>query len=177
MHVVRHGQPLDLVLTKAIIANPRWPGHTLAYLVVSLTFFLTAVVVSVGCVRAENHHAGMGGIGWGSGDPALYVAALVWRLFCGRRLHLLLMDAGRRWPALCLLVSFLHEGFSGRAEREGASTFGVGVLYLGDRGCRLQPVGLPKTAYGHSCFRSCGLTWGCGAGSWDWSQPSTWWLP
>jgi len=47
MHVQRHGQPLDLVLSKAIIPNPRWPGHTLAYLVVSLTFFLTAVVVSV----------------------------------------------------------------------------------------------------------------------------------
>jgi len=47
MHVLRHGQPVDLVLTKGIIANPRWPGGTLAYLVVSLTFFLTAVVVSV----------------------------------------------------------------------------------------------------------------------------------
>jgi eukaryotic-like serine/threonine-protein kinase len=46
-HVLRHGQPLDLVLKKEIITNPRWPGATLAYLVVSLTFFLTAIVVSV----------------------------------------------------------------------------------------------------------------------------------
>jgi len=47
MRVLRHGQILDLVLKKGMIDNPRWPGGTLAYLVVSLTFFLTAVVVSV----------------------------------------------------------------------------------------------------------------------------------
>lgn len=47
MRVLRHGETLNLVLKKGLITNPRWPGDTLAYLVVSLTFFLTAVVVSV----------------------------------------------------------------------------------------------------------------------------------
>ena len=47
MRVLRHGETLNLELRKQTVPNPRWPGGILSYLVVSLTFFLTAVVVSV----------------------------------------------------------------------------------------------------------------------------------
>jgi eukaryotic-like serine/threonine-protein kinase len=47
LRVSRHGQTHDLVLTNEIVPNPRWFGGDLAYLIVSLTYFLTAVVVTV----------------------------------------------------------------------------------------------------------------------------------
>ena len=46
MRVVRNGATLNLELEKVAAPNPRWPDGILAYLVVSLTYFLTAVVVS-----------------------------------------------------------------------------------------------------------------------------------
>lgn len=47
MQVRRGGQILDVVLKVWTRPNPRWPGGFLAYAFVGLTFFLTAIVVSV----------------------------------------------------------------------------------------------------------------------------------
>ncbi len=47
MRVGRQGKFLDITLKNEIVANPRWRGGTLSFLFVALTFFLTAVVVSV----------------------------------------------------------------------------------------------------------------------------------
>src|SRR5882762_2074842 len=85
MRVLRHGQTLDLVLTKAVMANPRWPGGTLAYLVVSLTFFLTAVVVSV--VR-----------------PGPRIITLAWAALAGEAVTL-----------LCMLLRWYQDFFVGGA--------------------------------------------------------------
>ena len=47
MQIAREGQVRDLTLRKAILRNDMWPGGILAILLVSLTYFLTAVTVSV----------------------------------------------------------------------------------------------------------------------------------
>ena len=47
LRILREGEIRDVILTKQTVANRRWFAGTLSYLLVSLTYLLTAVVVSI----------------------------------------------------------------------------------------------------------------------------------
>ena len=136
MRVVREGQTRDLILKKAILRNDMWPGGIVATLLVSLTYFLTAVVVSV--MR-----------------PGPRIITLAWAALAGEAVTLLTLlmhpyedflspglFAFFAWMQLAdgphLAVSFHFYSRVFRNDRSGRiASFLVWVLYAWGIGCAL----------------------------------------
>lgn len=147
VRVLRQGEARDLVLKTAIVQDPKWYGEAISYLLVSLTFFLTAVVVSV--MR-----------------PNPKITRLAWAALAGEAVALLCMLLGSyedflqggaytflSWmqlvdgPHFAFSFHFYTQAF--RRERGGkVSAFLVWVFYAWGIGCALYS----RVLYGRHSF-------------------------
>jgi hypothetical protein len=134
LRILGEGEIRDVILTKQTVANRRWFAGTLSYLLVSLTYLLTAVVVSIMQPRPRITRLAWAAL---SGEAVTLLCMLMrpYEAFLagGSYLYLFLHAVGRR-SSPGVLIPLLLASLPWWAPHQEVGASGLDALRMGNWG-------------------------------------------